>query len=155
MRPRKRTKTSCHSRPSDLPEGPGNAGAFRLRRGINPRGSGKRFLSPDTLPAPFGYSHVVDAPASRIIYISGQADPGVRSVRLTARDDIASVAAQLADLTRTVREMEAQLKTLRLGAETQRERADTQQERIDVAATELSQVSERLQAAARALRQSI
>ena len=34
--------------------------------------SEKRFLSPDTLPAPFGYSHVVDAPASRIVYVSGQ-----------------------------------------------------------------------------------
>jgi len=32
----------------------------------------KRFLSPDTLPAPFGYSHVVDSPADRIVYISGQ-----------------------------------------------------------------------------------
>jgi hypothetical protein len=61
----------------------------------------------------------------------------------------------LADLTRTVGEMEAQLKALRLGAETQRERADTQQERIDVAAKELSEVSDRLQAAARALRQSL
>ena len=32
----------------------------------------KRFLSPDTLPAPFGYTHVVDVPASRIVYVSGQ-----------------------------------------------------------------------------------
>jgi reactive intermediate/imine deaminase len=32
----------------------------------------KRFLSPATLPPPFGYSHVVDAPAGRIIYVSGQ-----------------------------------------------------------------------------------
>jgi reactive intermediate/imine deaminase len=32
----------------------------------------RRFLSPDTLPQPFGYSHVVDAPAGRIVYISGQ-----------------------------------------------------------------------------------
>ena len=32
----------------------------------------RRFLSPDTLPPPFGYSHVVDAPASRIVYLSGQ-----------------------------------------------------------------------------------
>ena len=31
-----------------------------------------RFLSPDTLPRPFGYSHVVDAPASRIVFVSGQ-----------------------------------------------------------------------------------
>jgi reactive intermediate/imine deaminase len=32
----------------------------------------KRFLSPDTLAAPFGYSHVVDSPVERIVYISGQ-----------------------------------------------------------------------------------
>ena len=32
----------------------------------------RRFLSPDTLPRPFGYSHVVDAPASRIVFLSGQ-----------------------------------------------------------------------------------
>jgi reactive intermediate/imine deaminase len=34
--------------------------------------SSKRFLSPGTLPSPSGYSHVVDAPATRIVYISGQ-----------------------------------------------------------------------------------
>jgi reactive intermediate/imine deaminase len=34
--------------------------------------AGKRFLSPDTLSAPFGYSHVVDSPVERIVYISGQ-----------------------------------------------------------------------------------
>jgi reactive intermediate/imine deaminase len=32
----------------------------------------RRHLSPDTLPPPFGYSQVVDAPASRIVYLSGQ-----------------------------------------------------------------------------------
>ena len=32
----------------------------------------KRFLSPDTMAPPFGYSHVVDSPADRIVYISGQ-----------------------------------------------------------------------------------
>ena len=32
----------------------------------------RRFLSPGTLPKPFGYSHVVDAPAGRIVYVSGQ-----------------------------------------------------------------------------------
>jgi len=34
--------------------------------------TGKRFLAPETLSQPFGYSHVVDAPASRVIYVSGQ-----------------------------------------------------------------------------------
>ena len=32
----------------------------------------RRFLSPDTLRRPFGYSHVVDVPASRIVFLSGQ-----------------------------------------------------------------------------------
>jgi reactive intermediate/imine deaminase len=32
----------------------------------------RRFLSPESLPPPAGYSHVVDAPAGRIVYISGQ-----------------------------------------------------------------------------------
>jgi reactive intermediate/imine deaminase len=34
--------------------------------------SEKRFLSPKTMSPPFGYSHVVDAPAGRIFFISGQ-----------------------------------------------------------------------------------
>ena len=74
---------------------------------------------------------------------------------MTDSEDVASVARQLADLTRTVQKMESQLKTFRLGAETQQERADAQQERIDLAARELGEVSERLQAAARALLQSL
>ena len=32
----------------------------------------RRHLSPDTLPPPFGYSQVVDAPASRVAFVSGQ-----------------------------------------------------------------------------------
>jgi reactive intermediate/imine deaminase len=32
----------------------------------------KRFLNPDMLSPPFGYSHVVDSPVERIVYISGQ-----------------------------------------------------------------------------------
>ena len=74
---------------------------------------------------------------------------------MTDSEDIANVAGQLADLTHTVEEMGSRLKTFRLQAETQQERADVQQERIDLAARELAEVSERLQAAARALRQSI
>jgi methyl-accepting chemotaxis protein len=74
---------------------------------------------------------------------------------VTAQDDIASVAGQLAMLTRVVEEMTEQLQALRQTADDQRERADTQQERIDLAARELTEVSDRLQAAANALRQSI
>jgi len=74
---------------------------------------------------------------------------------MTAEEDIASVAGQLADLTRTVEEMNGQLRVLRSHAESQQERSDIQQERIDLAARELAEVSDRLQAAANALRESI
>ena len=58
------------------------------------------------------------------------------------------IAGQLAELTRAVEEMAAQLSLIR-------ERADIQQERIDLAARELGEVSARLAAAANALRESI
>jgi hypothetical protein len=74
---------------------------------------------------------------------------------MTAEDDTAIVAGQLAGLTRAVEQMADQLKALRTRADTQQERADTQQERIDLAARELAEVSERLQAAANALRDSV
>jgi hypothetical protein len=58
--------------------------------------------------------------------------------------------------------MAAQLKALQTRsdsqqerANSQQERAETQQERIDLAAKELADVSDRLQAAANALRESI
>jgi hypothetical protein len=73
---------------------------------------------------------------------------------VTAEEDTAMVAGQLADLTRAVEDMAAQLNALRTRADSQQERAD-QQERIDLAARELAEVSERLQAAANALRESI
>jgi len=81
---------------------------------------------------------------------------------VTTYEDIAAVAAQLADLTRTVEEMERQLGAVVERANNQQEkserqqaRADVQQERIDLAAKELADVSVRLQAAADALRQAI
>jgi molecular chaperone GrpE (heat shock protein) len=58
--------------------------------------------------------------------------------------------------------MERQLTALReradnqqLRANSQQERSEVQQERIDLAARELAEVSDRLQAAANALRESI
>jgi molecular chaperone GrpE (heat shock protein) len=78
------------------------------------------------------------------------------------REDTAIIASQLADLTRTVEQMASQLKTLRDRADNEQQRADKQQERseiqqerIDLAARELAEVSDRLQAAANALRESI
>jgi peptidoglycan hydrolase CwlO-like protein len=81
---------------------------------------------------------------------------------MTAEEDIAVVAGQLADLTRAVEDMAGELKALRESADRQQaraddqqERGDTQHERIELAARELADVSERLQAAANALRESI
>ena len=70
-------------------------------------------------------------------------------------EDTAIIAGQLAELTRTVEGMAAQLKALRERADSEQQRADKQQERIDLAARELAEVSDRLQAAANALRESI
>jgi molecular chaperone GrpE (heat shock protein) len=81
---------------------------------------------------------------------------------MSSQDDVAMIAGQLADLTRTVEEMAKQLKALRERADRQQQRADSQQERteiqqerIDLAARELTEVSDRLQAAANALRESV
>jgi methyl-accepting chemotaxis protein len=88
---------------------------------------------------------------------------------VTTREDIASVAEQLADLTRTVEAMAKDLKSMTERADRQQARADSQQdlvdsqqnraqmqqERIDLAAKELADVSDRLQAAATALRDSV
>jgi reactive intermediate/imine deaminase len=59
----------------------------------NPR---RRFLSPETLPAPFGYSHVVDSPADRIIFISGQV-PLDAEGRLIGDDDFDAQVRQVFD----------------------------------------------------------
>jgi DNA repair ATPase RecN len=67
---------------------------------------------------------------------------------MTKQEDTAVIAGQLADLTRAVEQMANQLGAIR-------ERANTQQDRIDLAAKGLGEVSERLQAAANALRESI
>ena len=49
---------------------------------------------------------------------------GVESAEVTAREDIATVARQLAALTQTVEEMAGQLKEVRERAENERERTD-------------------------------
>jgi reactive intermediate/imine deaminase len=59
----------------------------------------KRFLSPDTLPAPFGYSHVVEVTPHRLVYISGQV-PLDRAGRLVGEGDFdAQVRQVFANLT--------------------------------------------------------
>ena len=81
---------------------------------------------------------------------------------MAAQEDTAIIAGQLADLTRTVEQMSDQLKAFGERADSQQRRADSQQEhteiqqeRIDLAARELAEVSDRLHAAANALRASI
>ena len=74
---------------------------------------------------------------------------------MTDDADIGLIAGQLADLTHVVEEMAKQLQDLLEEAVGQRTRADVQQERIDLAARELTEVSDRLQAAATALRESV
>lgn len=69
--------------------------------------------------------------------------------------DVDLIAGQLADLTHVVEEMAKQLQAVLQEAVGQRTRADVQQERIDLAARELAEVSDRLQAAANALRESV
>jgi hypothetical protein len=73
----------------------------------------------------------------------------------TLKRDAALIAAQLAELTEHVDAMAKELEAIRTRADHAQERADTQQERIDLAARELTMVSDRLQAAANALRESI
>ena len=74
---------------------------------------------------------------------------------MTDESDIAAIAAQMADLTHVVEDMAKQLQGVVEAAASQQTRADVQQERIDLAARELVEVSDRLQAAANALRQSV
>ena len=59
----------------------------------------KRFLSPDTLSPPFGYSHVVDAPASRIVYVSGQVPLDTEGQLVGVGDFEAQVRQVFANLT--------------------------------------------------------
>ena len=92
-----------------------------------------------------------------LLQVSG-AQAGVQSggqKEMTRDDDTALIAGQLAELTQTVEGLEKRLAALLERADSQQERADTQQERIDLAARELAEVSERLQAAANALRQQV
>jgi reactive intermediate/imine deaminase len=54
----------------------------------------RRFLSPDTLPPPFGYSQVVDVPAGRTVYVSGQVPLDVEG-GLVGEGDVEAQARQV------------------------------------------------------------
>jgi reactive intermediate/imine deaminase len=59
----------------------------------------RRFLSPDTLPPPFGYSHVVDVPAGRIVFVSGQVPLDAAGGLVGAGDFAAQVRQVFENLT--------------------------------------------------------
>jgi enamine deaminase RidA (YjgF/YER057c/UK114 family) len=54
----------------------------------------RRFLSPETLPPPFGYSHVVEVRLGRVIYVSGQGPLDVDG-RLVGEDDFEGQVRQV------------------------------------------------------------
>jgi reactive intermediate/imine deaminase len=56
----------------------------------------RRFLSPETLQPPFGYSQVVEARAGRIVYISGQV-PLDAEGRLVGEGDSGTQVRQVFD----------------------------------------------------------
>lgn len=56
--------------------------------------SGIRFLNPAGLPTPAGYSHAVDAPDGRTIYVSGQL-PVDKDGKLIGAGDFAAQAEQV------------------------------------------------------------
>jgi reactive intermediate/imine deaminase len=69
--------------------------------------SEKRFLTPATLSPPFGYSHVVEAPAGTTVYISGQV-PFDAEGQLVGRGDFAAQTRQVFEnLTRALEAADA------------------------------------------------
>ena len=84
------------------------------------------------------------------------------SSTMTSETDIAILARQISELTKSAAETASQLQALRDRADVQQQHANVQQqhaegqqERIDLAARQLIEVSRLLQAAADALRESI
>lgn len=55
---------------------------------------GKRFIDPEALSPPAGYSHVVEAPPGRLVYISGQV-PIDRNGALVGAGDIEAQTRQV------------------------------------------------------------
>jgi reactive intermediate/imine deaminase len=56
--------------------------------------SGRSFLNPEALPPPAGYTHVVDVPAGRLVYISGQV-PLDRNGELVGAGEVAVQTRQV------------------------------------------------------------
>jgi reactive intermediate/imine deaminase len=69
--------------------------------------SEKRFLTPATLSPPFGYSHVVEAPAGTIVYISGQVPLDVEGQLVGDGDFAAQTRQVFENLTRALEAADA------------------------------------------------
>ena len=69
--------------------------------------SQKRFLTPATLSAPFGYSHVVEAQAGTIVYISGQVPLDAKGQLVGAGDFAAQTRQVFENLTRALEAADA------------------------------------------------
>ena len=69
--------------------------------------SQKRFLTPATLSPPFGYSHVVEAQAGTIVYISGQVPLDAEGQLVGAGDFAAQTRQVFENLTRALEAADA------------------------------------------------
>jgi reactive intermediate/imine deaminase len=69
--------------------------------------SEKRFLTPATLSPPFGYSHVVEAPAGSIVYISGQVPLDAEGQLVGGADFVAQTRQVFENLTRALEAADA------------------------------------------------
>ena len=69
--------------------------------------SQKRFLTPATLSPPFGYSHVVEAPAGTMVYISGQVPLDAKGQLVGAGDFAAQTRQVFENLTRALEAADA------------------------------------------------
>ena len=69
--------------------------------------SEKRFLTPATLSPPFGYSHVVEAPAGTMVYISGQVPLDAEGQLVGAGDFVAQTRQVFENLTRALEAADA------------------------------------------------
>jgi reactive intermediate/imine deaminase len=67
----------------------------------------KRFLTPATLSPPFGYSHVVEAPAGTIVYISGQVPLNAEGQLVGGGDFAAQTRQVFENLTRALEAADA------------------------------------------------
>ena len=69
--------------------------------------SQKRFLTPATLSPPFGYSHVVEAPAGTMVYISGQVPLDAEGQLVGGGDFAAQTRQVFENLTRALEAADA------------------------------------------------